>query len=216
MAVTMAAVNFIPKSILSVVLLAVLPLYAQTKPANDCSASGTVVNAITGQPVAGAMVILGDPANSTNGAASDATGKWTIANVPCVPASPSARKVGFLEHYYPVTQVPLVSGSPLNDVKIRMMPEGVISGRVQDTNGEPVARADIRVLIVSVREGKRNLWARIGLSTDSQGNFRVDGLEPGSYSVCAASSRLTYPVGGGGANVFLEDCYPGTPSAGSH
>jgi hypothetical protein len=54
-----------------------------------------------------------------------------------------------------------------------------------------------------------------GLPTsDSQGNFRTDRLQPGRYVICAQSAERLFPTGGGEALVYTSDCYPGPISAG--
>src|SRR5579871_5781377 len=41
------------------ICLAALALHAQARPAEDCAASGTVVNAVTGEPIPKATVTIG-------------------------------------------------------------------------------------------------------------------------------------------------------------
>src|SRR5437763_817587 len=67
-------------------------------PAMDCAASGTVVNAITGEPIPRAMVTMGAALGigAAVGAATDANGKWTIANTACGLRVPTAARPGFL------------------------------------------------------------------------------------------------------------------------
>src|SRR5438132_9178083 len=57
--------------------------------------------------------------------------------------------------------------------------KGIISGRVVDQNGQPLASA-----LVSVRSYGPQRGATA--TTDNEGNFQVGGLEPFAYIVSAA------------------------------
>lgn len=210
--------------IFACVFLAPMALQAQARPAEDCAASGTVVNAITGEPIPKATVTTGVTIAGVphSGATTDAAGKWTITNTTCGAGSPTATHAGFIDgHYQPVPgsgsshkTIELVSGSPLHDLKIALMPEAVVSGRVQDPDGDPIAGAQIRLLRVSVWNGRRQLSPAARTSSDAQGSFRIESLAAGRYLVCAESRQITYPVGGGGIHIYRDDCYPGPESTG--
>jgi hypothetical protein len=190
----------------------------RTPPATDCAASGTVVNALTGQPIVRAMVTMG---GGNSGAATDSNGQWSVTNVTCGRFVPSASRPGFLTSNQGPQSIgmqpqiiQLVSGSPVRDIKISLMPEGSITGKVQDRNGEPIESAQIRALRVQVQNGVRMMNNAAGGSSDVQGNFRLGGLGTGRYIVCATSNQTTYPVGGGSGLVYQEDCYPGPVATG--
>lgn len=195
------------------------PAANQTPLATDCAASGTVVNAVTGEPIPRAMVSLSGQSNT--GSATDSNGQWSVTNQTCGFITPTATHPGFITGSYGQQQtvfrrLELVSGSPMRDLKITLMPEGTISGRVQDENGDPIEGAQITVARVAVLNGTRAMinGGVGGVGTDSQGNFRTDRLQPGRYVVCAQSSERVFPAGGGEAMVYASDCYPGPISAG--
>ncbi len=186
-------------------------------PPSDCAASGTVVNALTGEPIPRATVTLGQG----NGSSTDSTGHWSITNTACGTRIPNASRQGFI----PVSQVlqsvsarpkpiDLVSGTPVNNVKISLMPGGIITGSVRDPNGDPVESAQVRIMRVNVQQGRRVMNQQGGSSTDLEGNFRIGNLTPGHYVVCAESGQITYPVGGGEAMVYRESCFPGPAEMG--
>lgn len=187
---------------------------AQKPPANDCAASGTVVNALTGEPIPRAMVSIGQTGEP--GAATDAMGNWAIAKLACGDRMPMATRDGFVPANHNVTGaeaekriVSLVSGTPVTSVKISLMPGGVVAGTVRDSWGDPLPFAQVRLMRVRTQSGKRELFQAGTAASDAEGNFRIDGQEHGSYAVCAASQRVTYPVGGGEPLIFLESCFPG-------
>ncbi|HVW08523.1 MAG TPA: carboxypeptidase-like regulatory domain-containing protein [Bryobacteraceae bacterium] len=185
-------------------------------PATDCAASGIVVNAITGAPIPRAMV----QGNGSGGAASDAKGEWSMTNQRCGVWIPNATRPGFfsatpgLTAAGPRKLVDLVSGSPATGVKIELMPEASISGTVLNSDGDPLADARIMLMHSMILNGYRVLTGAQNGQTDQEGNFRIDHLQPGRYIACAGSTELAFPVGGGPALVYPEECYPGPPSQG--
>lgn len=188
---------------------------APGNPPADCAVSGTVINAMTGEPVPRAMVSLGG--FDAAGSATDATGHWSISNTSCTLNRPvNASHIGFIASNMLRTSpgsrptvVNLVSGTPVTGVKISLMPEASIAGKVLDPNGDPIEGARVQAAHAVVQAGQRTLVNTGAAATDSQGNFRMGGLPPGRYVICAASSQLTYPVGGGPAMVYREDCFRG-------
>jgi hypothetical protein len=174
---------------------------------------------MTGEPIPRAMVSLGG--NDAAGSATDSTGHWSISNTSCTGNRPvNATRVGFISSnmFRPnsgrPTTVNLVSGSPVTGVKVSLMPESSIAGKVLDLNNDPIESARIQAVRVQVQAGQRML-VNVGASaTDSQGNFRIGGLQPGRYVICAGSSQFTYPVGGGPAMAYRDDCYPGPVASG--
>ncbi len=184
-----------------------------------CDASGTVVNSITGEPVLRAMVSLG--AEVSAGAATDDKGRWTISGSICGEIHPSATHAGFFAGGYRASpnsanrdsksgdRVSLAPGASAPDLKIALMPEGSITGRVQDPNGDAIGQAAVELLRLSIKNGRRSLSSVDWAKTDARGNFAFDALPPGRYLLCATSAAKTYPEGGGAPLIFSEECYPG-------
>jgi len=209
------------KHLCTCLLLTALTMQGQKQPARDCAASGTVVNALTGEPIVRAMVSFSGVA-SEPGAATDERGNWAIANLTCGTRMPTAIREGFLPGNENVPgaeaekrMIQLVSGSPVTDVKISLTPGGVVSGTVRDSYGEPLHRAQVSLMRVKTQAGKRGLPQVESAVTDAEGNFRIDGLDRGSYAVCAGSRQVTYPAGGGEPLVYRDSCFPGPARNGS-
>jgi len=191
----------------------------------DCAASGSVVNGLTGMFVPRANVTP----NSTSGSgtSTDAEGRWTISNITCGPVVFTAEKDGYIQNVYgrPVTgpasnggavkPVMLLSGAAARDLKIELMPESVVTGKVVDEAGEPVAGAQLRVVRSMVQNGRRVTTAAGAGPTDSTGAYRLSRLNSGRYFVCATSNRVRYPVGGGPPTVYGESCFPGPVTSGA-
>jgi hypothetical protein len=182
---------------------------------SDCAASGIVVNAISGAPIPRAM-IQGNP----GGTATDAKGEWKIANQRCGRWVPGASRPGFFSWMDgasaggPPKSRELASGSPATGIRIELMPEAIVSGTVLNSDGDPVAQAQIRLMRAMVVNGYRVLTGAQGGNTDQQGNFRIDHLQPGRFIACAGSAAQVFPAGGGEPLVYPEECYPGAPEQG--
>jgi hypothetical protein len=75
------------------------------------------------------------------------------------------------------------------NVSFPMIRAAVVSGRVYDSNRQPVAKAETQLLTSRYNElGLRTLYRLIGpVNTDDRGEYRFEGVPPGDYYV-----RATY------------------------
>lgn len=71
---------------------------------------------------------------------------------------------------------------------IKLVPEGLIFGRVTGDNGEPVESLPVQLLFDRVENGRRTRSPARGASTDEQGEFRLAELQPGRYFVFVGPS----------------------------
>ncbi len=81
---------------------------------------------------------------------------------------------------------------PGENVTIHMIKGGVITGRVLNKNGEPMALARVRSVRVKDEEGNPVRDATTGRdwTTDDRGMYRLYGLEPGAYVVSASFTNV--------------------------
>jgi Carboxypeptidase regulatory-like domain len=81
---------------------------------------------------------------------------------------------------------------PGENITIRMIKGGVITGRVLNKNGEPMALARVRSVRVNDEEGNPVRDATTGRdwTTDDRGMYRLYGLEPGAYVVSATFTNM--------------------------
>jgi protocatechuate 3,4-dioxygenase beta subunit len=112
-------------------------------------------------------------------------------------------------------------GENISDLLFRMVPEGVLSGRVIDEDGASVVDAAVTALRMQFRRGQRKLFAIATIQTNDLGEYRLYDLPPGRYYVRAASQEQdtkekkrpkgndTTPAQSGYAAVY----YPGTSDA---
>ena len=167
-----------------------------TRPEDLCTVEGQVLNAITGEPVKKAQISMnGRVARRTAaafGATSDATGRFVIENVDPGQYNLSAEHNGFVRQEYgargpgrPGSPLALSAGQHTRDLVFRLLPQGVIAGKVIDEDGEPVERAQIRVMRYDFAGGRRQMVSPGYASTDDLGEYRVFGLAPGKYYLSA-------------------------------
>ncbi len=154
------------------------------------SLEGAVTNAVTGEPIVRAHIVLHSqgPSQRTFGALTTAEGKFSIENLPADKYFTEVQRVGF------VAPVPRTAADNTVEVKagekktrdFKLSPVGSITGRVVDSDGEPVEGIHLAV------EGRTNSPATYTV-TDDHGSYRVGGLAPGRYLVRAAPGNEGLP-----------------------
>jgi hypothetical protein len=90
----------------------------------------------------------------------------------------------------------VADGARVTDIRIPLVPGGVIAGTLIDSAGRPLAR-QFPILLEERLVGSRRMIARVRFpldagfferSTDDRGEFRLFGLPPGTYYVMVEPS----------------------------
>jgi protocatechuate 3,4-dioxygenase beta subunit len=84
----------------------------------------------------------------------------------------------------PTTTIEISDGAVRDDLDIRLTRALVIAGAVVNGQGEPLANMDVRAELI---RGGRIMRRSPVRRTDDRGEFRLFGLPPGRYRVCALS-----------------------------
>jgi protocatechuate 3,4-dioxygenase beta subunit len=192
---------------------------------------GRVVSSETGTPIRRAQVRVGGPDIGSKTALTDAEGRYEFRELPAGRFSLNASKSGYVTVQYGQTR-PFESGRPIELADAQVlekadisMPRGsVISGRIVDEYGEPVADAMVTAMRQSWVGGRRRLQpSGRTAQTNDLGQFRMFGLPPGEYYV-SATLRNTEgmvmemmgapggPVGSSAGTGYAPTYFPGTPS----
>lgn len=90
------------------------------------------------------------------------------------------------EHELFSSGVVLTDSAPAIDLRFRLSPEAVITGKVLDEAGEPVRHARVLLLAMSVPGPdsiQRAARTRAAVATDDRGVYEFDGLPPGDYQM---------------------------------
>ena len=207
------------------------PAAEAQKPQEPATVEGQVLNAATGEPLKRASVTLRRSSSSeTSGAPrgytamTDASGRFAIAGAVPGEYRLSARRNGFVDADYGSRDylragatVTLKPGQRMGDVVFQMTPHGVITGRVVDEDGEPVAGVRMQALRNRYPQGRRQLVEYGEGGTNDIGEYRIAGLPPGRYYI-SASPRRNYDRGMQAAGAQPEEEYattffPGTSDA---
>ena len=187
---------------------------------------GRIVATDTGKPLRRALVSIGPAERTTPGttrtATTDANGRYTIVDVPPGRYSLSIVRSGYLPMQYGQRR-PLETPRLLDvrdttsiDADFALQRMAVISGRITDERGEPVAGVQIFAMRPVYMDGHRQLapqssGAGFNVRTDEGGRYRISALVPGSY-VVMASARDTWNARTGSDVVlgFAPTFFPGT------
>ncbi len=213
------------------ILLAAPVLAQQPSPApaeeSTGSIEGTVLDAVTGEPIRKAEVNLngaatpgGTQTNLTAG--TDASGHFAFRALPAATYWLHAQHAnyGYVASAEGPARITLQTREQKSGIEIRLSPQGTISGKVVDEFEAPVANCFVSALRrQSQGGGRRGLVSRNGLATNDRGEYWIQGLEKGRYYVNArCNGELEAPHALMPARdprrptlVYAPQFYPGVP-----
>jgi hypothetical protein len=168
---------------------------AQTQPPKTdekpASVQGEVRNSMSGMPMERAHVSLrryNSGGFDKYGALTNAEGKFRITGIPAGSYQVTLDRVGYVAPSEmtrsPVTLTP---DEKKDNLELKLVPMGAISGRVLDADGQPVDG-----LQVHAQQGERTMRSGV---TDDRGQYRIGGLDPGRYRVRAETQNLPVTAG---------------------
>jgi protocatechuate 3,4-dioxygenase beta subunit len=156
---------------------------------------GRVIDAQTRQPLRRARIALAAPELGRGGlsASTDDAGRYELTDLPAGRFTLSVERSGYLSLRYgqrrPNEQgMPLevAAGQRLDDVDFALPRMAVISGRVVDELGEPIAGVWMTAQRYIYSDNRRRLMPDGPvITTDDEGNYRLTNLLPGTYLVNA-------------------------------
>ena len=195
--------------------------------------TGTAANQNAAMPVSPSGVPLGAAGGGMlrKTATTDAQGGFSFTNLPAgsyrLQASPGPYSAGYLPMMFGAkrpsnpgfvdqgTPIELADGQTFDKATVMLVRGGVITGRVTDENGDPLARVQVYT-IYFMGGGARSVRNGVPSLTDDLGQFRVFGLGPGEYGVVAEARLNTFVVPNAPPETeddrtgFLTSYYPGT------
>ena len=181
---------------------------AQDKTPTPCRVSGRVVSAVDGAPLKSSRVALiqedAKDRPQVFATSTDIDGHFEIKDVIAGRYTFFAMHVGFVDQQYQAKStgegavLALQPGQEITDVQFRMIRAGVITGRILDENGEPLAKVMVSAMRNPTSEEmeddggrpsrREHLIAACESITDDRGEYRLYGLKPGEYYVKASES----------------------------
>ncbi len=160
----------------------------------ECSVSGMVVKLAGSEPLKNATVQLQNPQDlaHTISVVTDAGGRFELKGIDAGRYRLKVSRTGFVTQEYgqkspndPGTEIRLSPGQNWRGLLFRMIPWGVIAGRVLNEDGDPLPWAQVSALREVYSSGKRKLSTEALVPTNDLGEYRLFGLKPGRYFICA-------------------------------
>lgn len=187
--------------------------------------AGTVVNALTGAPLARAHVSLADTRARAQRIEmiTGEDGHFEFSPLPAGKYALQGRKRGYIAAGYDQHEqysTAIVTGPEFATDKLmfRLTPMAVISGHVLDESGEAVRSARIGLFAEDHSGGMKRISRMNSIVTDDRGYFEFSLLPPGTYFVSANAKPwyAVYPSGQPGSDAAqkippeLNVAYPTT------
>ncbi len=103
-----------------------------------------------------------------------------------------AERNGYMPTPAGITTLSLIPGETLKGITLKLTKQAIITGRVVDAEGEPLAGVRIQCLRWTTmgQNGQRVLTPQSSSGTDDKGEYRIFGIPPGQYIVSADASPL--------------------------
>jgi hypothetical protein len=161
---------------------------------------GRLVDAVSGQPLSGAQVRLSTSTPpAPRSVTSDDTGGFVFTSLMAGQYNLTVSRLGVITSVFPpndhrVTAVIAAGASvDLGDIRV---PAGVpISGQILDEHGNALKGAAVSAWQVRyLNPGERRLNFMGKATTNESGDYRIDGLPPGTYYVSAKASDAIAPT----------------------
>jgi hypothetical protein len=180
---------------------------------------GTIVNSVTGEAIPGALVQL--YSESQRSLLTNSDGKFLFERVPAGQVNVTAQKPGYFAPNLLPASVPrppptVTVGPDAPSAVLKLIPEGLIYGRISDDNGEPLEDFPVRLLSERVVNGKKTQREWREATTSEDGEFRFADLTPDVYFLFAGPSPQPEPIA---AKLSLQGYpavfYPGVPDLSS-
>lgn len=177
---------------------------------------GQVVDAASGRPVGGALVLLsgGPPLPRLPGTTvppvrprvmADSEGRFAFSGLSAGRYTLTTTKPGYVEGAHGrrrpgglAQPLPIAAGEKASDITIAMWRHATVTGSVVDEAGEPVVGVEVRALRRTWSAGRRQFTAGPPslrqVVTDNRGIYRISGLVPGEYVVVVVSAITAVPA----------------------
>jgi protocatechuate 3,4-dioxygenase beta subunit len=172
-----------------------------------CAVSGQVVTAAEGAPLKSSRIALIQQDAGSHpqafSATTDSEGRFEIRKIAAGRYSFFASHTGYISQQYQSrgmnggAALTLLPGQQVDGALFRLVRGAVVTGRIVDENGEPMAKMVVTALRKVTAEEMEN-WGRrarkeqlVGTAavlTDDRGEYRIFDLKPGEYYVKASES----------------------------
>jgi hypothetical protein len=201
------------------VLLLVVLAAQLSEPPPSAIVAGRVVDAASGRPIAGAIVIPAGSAVITSPGASgpgtaltNAEGHFVLRGLAKGSLVLTATKGGYVNATYgqrrpggTAQPLPVETDQRIAGIEVRMWKYGAITGTIVDEAGDPVVSTRVSVLQKTFVASRKRFKPGPAATTDDRGMYRIAGLTPGEYVVVVPSTQTSVPTD------VMESFFTGTP-----
>jgi hypothetical protein len=161
-----------------------------------CMIAGTVVDAVSEQPLRGAEVRLrgtpgtSAPVSQSTSASTDANGRFVFEGLAAGRYVLMASHDGYANNNRDNPglrgkMLAVAPGQRINDVVLRLLPDGIIAGHITNEAGKPLRGVSLQAMKSSYPRGRRELRQVAQTVTNDAGEYRIPGLVPGKYYIRA-------------------------------
>jgi hypothetical protein len=173
---------------------------------------GTVYDSVTNAPIAHALVqIAGQPYPATF---TDGDGRFEIQHVRSGQVMLQAEKPGYFPPQGFSSGLRITIGESTGDVRLKLIPEGHIEGRITNSDNEPIADLQVSVIGQQIMAGWKRQMYNGNVSTNAAGRFQVNGLRPGRYYMRTAPRQMFLSAPVDSVNIgYASAYYPAAPDA---
>ncbi len=199
----------------------------QPLPPGTASIGGIVTALGTSDPIPGAVVEMrktdcGKTGGESMTATSGPDGKFSFKQVRagswCIGAAKAGGAFSPVEYQQRGYKsrglaIPIADNQQIQDIKLMMPRTGSISGRVFDSDGEPMGHARVQAMEAFYESGQRRLYTLNAVQTNDLGEFSLFWLPPGEYYVSAVPEdplrqNVTFSVSPPGIGGHRSDAMP--------
>jgi hypothetical protein len=164
---------------------------SNTADEGSVSLKGTVVDSATGEPIHKALVQAGGAISRAMLTGPD--GKFDFEGMRPGPVVVNIRKPGYFNEYelseanHRPDSFDLQPSTP--PIVLKLIPEGVIYGRITQENGEPLENISVNLTHMHNINGHLVKEPQGNAVTDEDGAFRLAELTPGTYFISVSSNQ---------------------------
>jgi hypothetical protein len=196
------AISFLP--ILLALLL--LPAISVSQTVGNSQAkntvSGQVVDSVTGQPIAGALIQVG----AEHSMLTDREGQFELPEVISSFSGEPLSKPGYFSDPSGLNDL-FSRGERTQPIILKLVPEAIVFGKVLDQSGQPLQDLRVQINMLQIRDGLRHWQLRDSTMTNVEGEFRFFELRAGKYSLSTAF-QIDGPPDAPSAVAFAPVVYP--------